>query len=596
MENTYVGPFLIVKKLGTNRRQKVYHARQTEQSRDVALKFITVPPSVEWAKALDKIEREVNELQKLRHPNLVKVYGAGVHEDRIFFATELVDGESLASILSRRGKLAPDLVVEYGRQIAEFLRFLHAQDLIHSKLTPEKILITPDHKVKVSDLRLNRSKRRRWDTTKRRELDLAAYMAPEQFSEGATQKSDFYSLGVIVFEMLTGKLPYEPDTMGRMTKMKMNAPVPSVATHVMNCPIWLDKIVSQMLNPDPKKRPHTARAISLAFEEIKKIDKNKKAAVSQMTSGFNPLTAGQDKSEARRLLGHKKKKRKKTSEVPFYQQTGFQIAALILIVVVAVFFAIPPSHEKIVAEATAMIESDNPELWGPARIKLKKIMDSGGPYASKAEELYYQSHRQTLVEHAENGKGNRLQSENIQLFGKAVRHEQAGEDHEAKEIYSDLIVKLDPDGKERHIYAESKARLKKLNDQIDLPTEPERLVELIEQTKATLTPGQLLVYHDLLGRITLEFAGKEGYEEIVKLASVELDSIKLRIQAGKDGPPDASPDSTLETATEDPVASENEKDANADGEAKPEINADPAESTDQGDDLAEQNRETTGEK
>ena len=113
MENTYVGPFLIVKKLGTNRRQKVYHARQTEQKKDVALKFIKVPPTVQWSKALDKIQREVNELQKLRHPNLVKVFGAGVDEDRIFFATELVEGESLSAILARRGKLTPDLVVEY---------------------------------------------------------------------------------------------------------------------------------------------------------------------------------------------------------------------------------------------------------------------------------------------------------------------------------------------------------------------------------------------------------------------------------------------------------------------------------------------------
>ena len=185
MENTQVGPFLIVKKLGNNRRQRVYHARQTEQNRDVALKFIAIPPEVEWTKALNKIELEVKELQKLDHPNLVKVYGAGVHEERVFFATELVDGESLSAILSRRGKLTPDLVVEYGRQIADVLRYLHHRELIHSKLTPEKILITNDHKVKVADLRLNRSRRRRWDSRRHRELDIAAYMAPEQFTEGA---------------------------------------------------------------------------------------------------------------------------------------------------------------------------------------------------------------------------------------------------------------------------------------------------------------------------------------------------------------------------------------------------------------------------
>lgn len=542
MENTYVGPFLIVKKLGTNRRQKVYHARQTEQSRDVALKFITIPPSVQWARALEKIEREVNELQKLRHPNLVKVYGAGVHDERIFFATELVDGESLSSILSRRGKLAPDLVVEYGRQIAEFLRYLHSKDLIHSKLTPEKILVTEDHQIKISDLRLNRSKRRRWDSTRRRELDLAAYMAPEQFTEGATQKSDFYSLGVIVYEMLTGKLPYEPDTMRRMTQMKMNAPVPSVATHVMNCPIWLDKIVSQMLNPDPKKRPHSARAIALAFEEIKKIDKTKKAAVSQITSGFNPLTAGQDKSEARKLLGYKKTRKKKNADIPIFQRTGFQITALILIVAVSIFFMIPPSHEKIVAEATLMVQSEDPSQWGEARIMLKRIMEGNGKFSAEAEALYYQSHRQSLVAHAEDGKANRLQSRNVQLFGKAVRHQQAGEDSEAKEIYSELVATVDPNGKERHVYEESVARLEQLRIRIELPHRTDHLSELIAHAKAAQTPGQLLAAHDLLARITMEFAGEEGFEEIVRLASEELDTVKIRIKAAKtENPPEESP-------------------------------------------------------
>ena len=130
MENTQVGPFRILKRLGTSRRQQVFHARQEAQDRDVVLKFINIPPAIEWAKALDKIERETKELRKLQHENLVRVYGVGVHEEeseesKVFFATELVEGEPLSSILARRGKLAPDLVVEYGHQIAEALSLIH---------------------------------------------------------------------------------------------------------------------------------------------------------------------------------------------------------------------------------------------------------------------------------------------------------------------------------------------------------------------------------------------------------------------------------------------------------------------------------------
>ncbi len=530
MENTYVGPFFIVKKLGTNRRQQVYHARQTEQDRDVALKFIAVPPEVAWAKALDKIDIEVKELQKLKHPNLVQVYGAGVHEEKIFFANELIEGESLSSILSRRGRITPDLVVEYGKQIADVLRYLHQNDLIHSKLTPEKILITGDHKVKIADLRLNRSKRRRWDSRRHRELDIAAYMAPEQFTEGATPKSDFYALGVILFEMLTGKLPYEPDTMGRMTKMKMNAPVPSAATHVLNCPIWLDKLITQTLQPNPRKRPHSARAIVMAFEEIKKLDSSKKAAVDQMTSGFNALTAGADKSEARRLLGKRPwAQREDEADVSFFQSVPFMIASLLAIVFLVVWMAMPPSAAKLMKEAQAMLQTDNEDKWSSAREILTDIREGGGPLADEAEELYFESRQKLLVRHAERNVSNHLQSENVHLFGKAVRMQQDGRDDEAMLIFKQLVSVTSPDSRERHVYYESLARIEAMKNQIEIPDSIDQLNELIENAGAAQTAKELVAAKETLSKIMLRFAGREGYLKVFDLASRRLQDIKLRL-------------------------------------------------------------------
>ncbi|MDG1875404.1 MAG: protein kinase, partial [Mariniblastus sp.] len=428
--------------------------------------------------------------------------------------------------------------VEYGRQIAEMLRYLHSQDLVHSKLTPEKILITNDHMIKISDLRLNRTRRRRWDATRRRELDIAAYMSPEQYKEGASEKSDFYSLGVILFEMLTGKLPYPPDTLGRMTKMKLNSPVPSVATHMMNCPIWLDQIVTQMLSPDPRKRPHSARAIAMTFEEINNIAATKKAAVSQMAGGFNPLTVGQDKTEARRLLGMKKRKKKKVSDVPFYQRTGFQITALVAILGLTVFMMIPDDKQKIVDQARVMIDSEDSSEWTEARILLDPVIDGGGAFAETAEALYFEACRKTLVFRAENGQSNRLQSENVQLFGKGVRQQQDGLVDEACETFAELVAAVEPDGKERHIFFEAKERLEKLSELQELPVKPELLSELINKARNASSPSQLLRAHDLLVRITLEFAGVEGYQDIVATASEQLQILKKRIADGNSDKPE----------------------------------------------------------
>ena len=535
METTHVGPFKIVSQLG-NRRQKVYRALQTEQGREVALKFIKLPPTVEWDKAIAKIDREVIGLQALSHPGLVKVYGAGVDEQRVFFASELIEGESLATVLARRGKLTPDLVVENGRQIADVLRYLHSKDLIHSKLTPEKILLTSEHRIKIADLRLNRPKKRRWDKTRRRELDTAAYMAPEQFVDGATQKSDFYSLGVVLFEMLTGKLPYPPDTIGRMTKMKMKAEVPSVASHVMNCPIWLDKIISQMLSPDAKARPHSARAIVLAFDEIKNIDATKKPAISQISGGFNPLTIGADRSEARRLLGVKKKKKKRAvnNQTPLIQTVGFQVVAFLAVACFIIYCLIPESSSEIVARAAIMVESEDPVQWAEAERLLKPLMDGDSDVQQTSEKLFFEARRRSLVRNAERGLVTRLQTENVLDFGRAVQLQLDESDEPAKRIFTKLAASIDPDGRERHVYAESVVRLGQLSSKRALPTDINELSEMIAVAKEVSTPDQMATAHDLLSEIVFTYAGQRDYRQLVVIATEQLKLLKERIESEGD--------------------------------------------------------------
>lgn len=527
MENTRVGPFLIVKKLGTNRRHHVYHARQIEQKRDVAMKFISIPPDVEWGRALDKIEREVEALQQLDHPGLVKVFGAGVHEDRIFFASELIEGESLTSVLARRGKLPHDLVVEYGRQIADVLRYLHQRDLIHSKLTPDKILVTPDNQIRIADLRLNRARRRRWDAVKRRELDIAAYMAPEQFTEGATHKSDLYALGVILFEMLTGKLPYALDTLGRMTRSKIKTAAPSVTEHVMNCPVWLDKIIRQMLNPKPRQRPHSARAVSMAFEEIGNFNANRKSTVDQVSGSFNPLNAGADKSEARRLLGHEEEAR--SVGLPFYQRTPFLVTSLLAITAFLVYVAIPESDQTIIDDARTQISSPDSRQWTLAREKLEPVVDRGGPASEVAESLFFESRKKTLLKHAREGVSHDLQTPTAKLFVAAVQLELADQADDAIAIFADLIDTVDPDGNERHIRTASIERLEMLTQNVNLPTAQDSLLSLISEAVAAETPGELLASRTKLAAIAMRFAGEPEYDEVLAVTQRALNVVKQKI-------------------------------------------------------------------
>ena len=482
----------------------------------MALKFISLPPGIPREVALDKIDREVKFLQDLRHPNLVRLYGAGVHEDRIFLASELVDGEALSSIMSRRGRLAPDLAVDYSRQVCNLLQYLHKNELIHAKLTPEKILVGNDGVVKVTDLRINRSRKKRWDAvTTRRELDLAAYMAPEQHMEGATEKSDIYSLGVITFEMLTGKLPYAPDTMGRMTDRKKNEPVPSAAKTVMNCPVWLDKIVSQMLHPESRRRPHTAAAVGMALDEIKKIDKNKKAAIAQVSGNFNPLTAGSDKTEARRLLG-KKKKKKKEELVPFYEQAWFLALCLVLIAGIVTFALWPTSTQKLFDRGVALIQSEEPSDWSEGVTILKKVLDRNNEELhDEASRYILLARRRMLIRRATTGKKSGIQTRFELEFIDAFELEEEGELQDALEAYQSMAEEYE-DNKQVHILEEIHDRIKRLEPYLALPDDPAELRVLLGEIEQLKTKEELVAARVKLASIIERFGGVSGYSRIVK--------------------------------------------------------------------------------
>ena len=531
MENTQVGPFLIIKRLGNNRRQKVYHARQTEQERDVALKFIKLPRKITWQTALEKMQIEIKALQKLRHPNLVTIYGAGAHEEKIFFASELVKGESLAALLSRRGKLSPDLVVEYGRQVSELLSYLHQQNLLHDNLSPDKILVGPDHRIKVAGVRYTQIGRRRWDTTRQHEMDTAAYLAPEQFTEGGTPRSDVYALGVILFEMLTGKLPYELDTMGRMAKRKQIQPAPSVADQIMNCPIWLDQMVTRMLEPDPKLRPHSAREVALAFEEIKKIDATQKAAVSQISGNFNPLTKGADKTAAKRLLEKESRDAAASSNwaASFFQSVPFLMASFAAVTALTIWLAMPPSTEEVIERARQQVAENSPAQWREASIAIKPLMESESPFAEEAEEIYFDARQKMLVDLAKRNVSNPiLQTEETQQFTAAYQLEIAGEEDKARVHYFQLAQTVDPTGDQRHIFFESKERFNQLSSHIRLPDSSDELLQLVANTAHATSPRELEVAEKYLSQIFVKCSGVEDLSKVANLAQRQLLVIQNR--------------------------------------------------------------------
>ncbi len=520
MENTTIGPFLVLNRIGSNRRQKVFHARQIEQNRDIALKFISVPGKVDWSTVLSKIEIEFEELKKLKHPNLARIYGAGVHEDQIFVATELVAGESLATLLTRRGRLPVDLAIDIGRQIAVAVGYLHQQDLIHSKLTPDKILFTPSGQIKIVDLRLNRARRRRWDTSRLKELDLAAYQAPEQFKSPATPKSDLYTLGVIFYEMLTGKLPFEATNLSSMKKEKVAAKSVSVSQEVIHCPAVLDRLIAKMIHPEPRKRPHSARAILLTLDEINKMDVSGKSNVAQLSGGFNPLTSGIDQAsrkEAKRLLIDRRKRVIKES--PFYESVPFLFTCLLSLAVLVGILAWPASLQSQIEKNMTLLQTENLEDAIQARRKLRDLIDRH-PQSDQIEtlnQLLDRAQRSILVQRADQEIALINQSEAVKNFTQAWQLAKSDRVVEALQQYQRLIDSLSPNDSEFYISREALAQREGIKAELKMPDEPDQVLNLIDFLKSARSEDEFAFSFVWLQQIADRFGNQMLSQEETEL-------------------------------------------------------------------------------
>jgi serine/threonine-protein kinase len=523
VENSQIGPFFILKKLGSHRRHQVFQARQTEQDRDVALKFIKIPKNVDRAKALQKIQFESEILKALSHPNLVKFYGAGIEGDRIFFASKLIKGESLATILTRRSKLTPELVIDYAKQIASCLQYLHEHHLVHSKLTPDKILVDRRGVLRIADLRLNRARKKRWDDAPRRgHLEIAAYLAPEVLTgKGATEKSDFYSLGVIMYEMLAGELPFEPDSMHRMMRIKKTERVGSVAEKSLNCPVWLDQIVQRLLEPNPKNRPHLAESIILELKEIKAFHKLKKSTVAQLSDVLKPLSKITDRVEADKILGTTEPQEKR---VPFFQSAPFLAICLVILLGLITIAAWPQSNEKLFAEAQVLMQSSDSADWRRAQQLLAQIAkrERGDELTEDAAEQQLAVRRKLLIDRAESGQMI-SQSGPTRDFVRAFEKEKDGQYESALKTYRQLMDQTRSNTMAQHIFLESQSRSDEILQRIGvIEDKADKIDQMIFAARQAILANEIEQARKILESVIESYSLDPDVKQWVKRAQYEL--------------------------------------------------------------------------
>jgi eukaryotic-like serine/threonine-protein kinase len=265
---TLDGRYHIVERIAAGGMGEVFRAHDAVLAREVAIKVLHRSLAGDQG-FVDRFRREARAAATLNHPNIVAVYDWGSVDGIYYMVMEYVQGRSLRDLLGANGRLEPAQAGEIVRQTLVALDHAHRQGLVHRDLKPENILVTNEGLVKLTDLGLARAYAEGRTTRTGTVTGTVQYLSPEQIrGEPADPRSDLYSLGIVTYELLSGKLPFTGETPMSIAYKHLSNRVPVPSAVVPGLPADLDGFVVSATDPGRELRPESARAMREDLETI----------------------------------------------------------------------------------------------------------------------------------------------------------------------------------------------------------------------------------------------------------------------------------------------------------------------------------------
>lgn len=246
----------------------VFRGVDTRLDRPVAIKVMD-PKFAGDPQFLSRFEFEARAVAKLKHSSLVAVYDQGVDGEYPFLIMELVEGGTLRELLRERGPMPPHAVRAVAEPVLAAIGVAHAAGLVHRDIKPENVLISDNGEVKIADFGLVRAVAAANTTSASVILGTAAYLSPEQVTTGtADARSDVYSFGVLIFELLTGRVPFTGDTSLSVAYQRIENDVPSPSRFISGVPQEFDELVAKATAREPAHRYADANEMAAALRQI----------------------------------------------------------------------------------------------------------------------------------------------------------------------------------------------------------------------------------------------------------------------------------------------------------------------------------------
>jgi serine/threonine-protein kinase len=255
--------YRIIGLLGKGGMGEVYRADDLKLGQAVALKFL--PEKLEKNRdMLERFHREVRIARQISHPNVCRVFDIGEVESQHFLSMEYIDGENLATLLRRIGRLPSDKAMEISSQLCAGLAAAHEEGVLHRDLKPANVMIDGRGRAKITDFGLAGLV----DEIKGHEVRAGtpAYMAPEQLSgKEVTVRSDIYSLGLVLYEIFTGRKAFEATTLEELVKLQESSTPPSISSIVKEIDPLVERVILRCLDKDSRNRPATVTQVAAAL-------------------------------------------------------------------------------------------------------------------------------------------------------------------------------------------------------------------------------------------------------------------------------------------------------------------------------------------
>ncbi|OZV12859.1 serine/threonine protein kinase [Tissierella sp. P1] len=285
------GRYEIIEQIGGGGMALVYKAKCQLLDRFVAIKVLK-DEFVNDEEFVRKFRRESQAAASLSHPNIVNIYDVGVESDgnnQIYYIVmEYIKGKTLKELIKEKGKLSIENALDYSYQIAEALQHAHKNHLVHRDIKPHNIMITDDNRVKVTDFGIARAATSSTVTTTSNVLGSVHYFSPEQARGGYTdEKSDIYSLGIVMYEMVTGKLPYQGESPITVALKHVQEDIKPPRELNSQIPIGFENIILRCVQ---KRQADRYSNITELIKDLKKVRDNIEDADFEDINGYDSHT------------------------------------------------------------------------------------------------------------------------------------------------------------------------------------------------------------------------------------------------------------------------------------------------------------------